>query len=231
MSNRIADLAAFSDEEVSGYRLINAKFPPIDLFDDVADPDEFEALYELQALTNPRLQTEIGNLRLLSINEIPFSIRGCSYAAASFTHVNPDGSRFSDGSYGLMYIAESSATAIAEVTYHQHKYWQNVTGLRYDRFVFKELVCTFGVGSGLDATNLAMEDPIYAPGDYTASRALGWEVNNAAKFTALKYSSVRRSGGVCHALFTPREVRDVIQARHFEMIWDGQAIKSVNNVS
>ncbi|RLA01353.1 MAG: RES domain-containing protein, partial [Gammaproteobacteria bacterium] len=34
------------------YRLINSKFPPIALFSDVADADEFEALYEIQAMTN-----------------------------------------------------------------------------------------------------------------------------------------------------------------------------------
>ena len=44
-----------------GYRFIPSKYPPISLFDDVADSDEFEALYELQALTNPRLLNAAGS--------------------------------------------------------------------------------------------------------------------------------------------------------------------------
>ena len=53
-------------KEVVGYRLVNSKFPPIGLFDDVASLDEFEALYALQALTNPRLRNEAGDLGLSS---------------------------------------------------------------------------------------------------------------------------------------------------------------------
>src|SRR5258705_221801 len=82
------------------YRLVNSKFPPIALFDDVADADEFELLFEIQALTNPRLKNEVGQLELIARSEIPFGIAGCSYAIAPFTHVNPAGSRFSDGSFG-----------------------------------------------------------------------------------------------------------------------------------
>lgn len=49
------DLAELTGEPVSAYRLINSKFPPIGLFDDA---EEFEALYQIQALTNPRLQND-----------------------------------------------------------------------------------------------------------------------------------------------------------------------------
>lgn len=124
-------------ESITGFRLINSRFPPISLFDDVADEDEFDALYELQTLTNPRLQTELGNLNLIRKAEIPFGIPGCSYATGPFTHVNPEGSRFSDGQYGVLYMGESIDTAIAEVAYHQSRYWQGVHGLDYDRLVFR----------------------------------------------------------------------------------------------
>lgn len=55
---------------------------PISVFDDVAYADEFEALYALQALTNPRLQNEAGNLNFIPTDEIPFGIPGCFYAVA-----------------------------------------------------------------------------------------------------------------------------------------------------
>lgn len=85
--NQLADLPGAS---LLAYRLVNSKFPPIALFDDVADAAVFEALYQIQALTNPRMQNEVGRLELIPRAEIPFGIPGCSYATAPFTHVNPD---------------------------------------------------------------------------------------------------------------------------------------------
>ena len=38
---------------------------------------------------------------------------------AAFTHLNPEGSRFSDGSYGVYYAAHELDTAIAEVSHHR----------------------------------------------------------------------------------------------------------------
>jgi hypothetical protein len=116
-------LATFAGESLQALRLVNSKFPPIALFDDVADADEFEVLFEIQALTNPRLKNEVGQLELIARSEIPFGIPGCSYAIAPFTHINPTGSRFSDGRFGVLYLADSMEAALAEVKHHQALYW------------------------------------------------------------------------------------------------------------
>ncbi|NVZ67249.1 RES family NAD+ phosphorylase, partial [Pseudomonas gingeri] len=116
-------LPLLSGERLQAYRLVNSKFPPIAVFDDVADADEFEVLYQVQALTNPRLRNELDQLELIPRDEIPFGIPGCAYATAPFTHVNPAGSRFSDGSFGVLYLAETMETALAEVKHHQNSYW------------------------------------------------------------------------------------------------------------
>jgi hypothetical protein len=50
----LSELAVFAGQALQAYRLVNSKFPPIALFDDVANADEFEVLFEIQALTNPR---------------------------------------------------------------------------------------------------------------------------------------------------------------------------------
>jgi|TARA_R100001480_G_scaffold7356_1_gene14994 hypothetical protein len=214
-------------ESITGFRLINSRFPPISLFDDVADEDEFDALYELQALTNPRLQTELGNLNLIRKAEIPFGIPGCSYATGPFTHVNPEGSRFSDGQYGVLYMGESIDTAIAEVAYHQSRYWQGVHGLDYDRLVFRGLKCKVGTMTLHDATTLSFGDAIYDADSYAASRSYGRRLYRAGS-EGLRYHSVRKPGDTCWGLFTPRHVRSVIQTAHFEFIWNGEQISSVN---
>ncbi|PCF97436.1 hypothetical protein CPA45_01495 [Vreelandella nigrificans] len=224
---KAADLPTLSAGKATGYRLVNSKFPPIDLFDDVADAEEFAALHALQALTNPRLQNEIGNLALLPTGQIPFGIRGCSYAVAPFTHVNPQGSRFSDGSFGVLYFADTFETAIAEVKHHQQVYWQNVPGLHYERFVFRGLKSTFDEGGFYDALTLPIEHAIYAPDDYSISQPFGAEVRQSSG--GLRYHSVRQQGASCWALTTPSGVADIIQTTHLEMIWNG-AITQVNHL-
>lgn len=224
---KATDVQMLPGREVTGYRLVNSKFPPIDLFDDVADAEEFAALHALQALTNPRLQNEVGNLALLPPEQIPFGIRGCSYAVAPFTHVNPQGSRFSDGSFGVLYLADTLETAIAEVKHHQQAYWQNVPALHYERFVFRGLKGVFDEGGLGDALALPIDHAIYAPDDYSVSQPFGDDVRRS--MDGLRYHSVRKLNAHCWALMTPRSVADVIQTTHLEMIWNG-AITQVNHL-
>ncbi len=218
-----------ADARCQAYRLVNSKFPPINLFDDVADAEEFEILYQLQALTNPRLHNETGRLELIPRSEIPFGIPGCSYATAPFTHVNPAGSRFSDGSYGVLYLADSMETALAEVRHHQEQYWSNVEGLNFERFVFRGLSCQFNEAGLLDATSVPMSEPIYDADDYTHSRQFGRLVRQGG-FPGLRYHSVRNPVQHCWALLTPRRVLSIIQTAHYEMIWNA-GITSVSVIA
>lgn len=213
-----------------GYRLVNSKFPPIALFDDVADEKEFEDLYYLQSLVNPRVQTEVGNLNLIPREEIPFGIPGCSYAMAPFTHVNPEGSRFSNGQFGVLYLAENYATALAEIQYHQSCYWQKVDGLKYDRMTFRGLVGRFNAGPVQDLTQLEASHPVYDPQSYVASSALGVALKKRGS-AGVQYCSVRSQGHRCWGLFTPRGVKSLKQGTHFEMIWDGARISAVNKIT
>lgn len=208
----------------TGYRLIHSKFPPIALFDDVADASEFESLYQLQALTNPRLSDQVGNVSLLDKSEFPFGIQGCSYAVAPFTHINPDGSRFMSGQRGMLYLADSFETAISESLYHQQKYFNNLN-LHYDRIVMRGLICRFS-GDFLDISKLAADHPIYSPDDYSAARefAKPW----CKKVSGLQYLSVRRPEHICWGLFTPKEVLSIKQSCHYEFIFDTQTISQVN---
>ncbi len=225
----LSDLPLLEGESLQTYRLVNSKFPPIALFDDVADAEDFEALYQIQTMTNPRLQNELGRLELIPRDEIPFGTPGCSYATAPFTHVNPAGSRFSNGSFGVLYLADRMDTAIAEVRHHQDRYWSNVPDLNYERFVFRGLTASFSDAGMRDATVVPLSNPIYALDDYTHSHLLGGEAKRAA-CPGLRYNSVRSPGNTCWALMTPRPVTSIIQAAHFEMIWSGQII-SVNRIT
>jgi len=225
----LGELAELPGDMQQTYRLVNSRFPPIALFDDVASADEFESLYQIQALTNPRLQNQTGRLELIPVAEIPFGITGCSYATAPFTHVNPSGSRFSDGSYGVLYLADTMDTALAEVRHHQNAYWSRVQSLSYERFVFRGLTCAFNDADMLDASSIPESDPIYDPDDYADSNLLGRRVREAGS-KGLRYRSVRAAGQMCWALMTPRPVTSIIQTAHYEMVWNGQ-ITSVSKIT
>lgn len=99
-------------------RIVAARHPPIDLFERVSsDPAVWEALIAAEQLVNPRVRDEVGEIHLVPPDE-RVSGPGASWVMASFTHRNPQGSRFSDGSYGVYYAARDLETAIRETAYH-----------------------------------------------------------------------------------------------------------------
>ncbi|WP_141235711.1 RES family NAD+ phosphorylase, partial [Pseudoalteromonas sp. NBT06-2] len=183
-----------------------------------------------QSLTNPRLKAEVGDLGLVNQDDIPFGITGCSYATAPFTHINPDGSRFSHGDAGVLYVADSMETALAEVTHHQQHYFSNVVGLHYDRIVLRGLKVKFDEGKLHDLTNLDITDPVYDKQNYTNARQLGNKLRTDGIET-IKYNSVRNEGAICWAMLTPKNVQEVIQSTHFALIWNGEKITSAESVS
>lgn len=213
----------------TGYRLINTKYPSIPLFDDIASPEDFELLYAIQSMTNPRLKDEAGDIQLINPNDIPYECkRGRSYAIAPFTHINPQGGRFNDGLFGALYIASDDHTAATEVKHHQQQYWQNVEGLAYDRLLFRVLVVSHNAAPTHKVA--ANDDAILAPDSYVASQQLARELKKA-HYHAVEYPSVRAKEGTCWALFTPKPVTDIIQANLLEMIWDGEQISEVNTIT
>ncbi|WP_138437963.1 RES family NAD+ phosphorylase [Marinobacter shengliensis] len=217
-------------KHAKAYRLINSKLPTIELFDDVADAADFQDLYDLQALTNPRLSAQVGNIEYLNVDEAPWGIPGCSYAVAAFTHVSPDGSRFSNGEFGMLYVADEMETAIQEVAYHQGRYLANVEDLSFDRMIFRGLACTFSGTEIHDATTLPLTDGIYASGDYTDARALGSKLRKAGS-EGLEYWSVRSPGNKCWGLFTPKGVESIVQTAHYEFVIDGRNIVDICEIT
>lgn len=220
----------------SGYRLVNSHYPPITIFDQVADASEFDALFALQELTNPRLRAEVGQTSLLDLGEIPFGIRGCSYATAPFTHINVDGTRFSSGDFGVLYVGDTQETAISEVHYHQARFWPNITGIKDDILVMRGLKCSFGPCEARDAVPLGLAHPLHDPADYSVARMMGLQAYpERHQVPVIQYCSVRNPGATCWGLLSPRPVTDVIQTFHCQfvmraggLIADVQYIQSVN---
>ncbi len=103
------------------YRIVPSRFPPVGVFDRIANPADLDAVFAIEALTNPRLREEAGALKLVP-KERRISGPGSTPVMAAFTHLNPEGSRFSDGSWGVFYAAHNVATAVEETVYHREQF-------------------------------------------------------------------------------------------------------------
>jgi RES domain-containing protein len=201
-------------------RIIRSIFPPIDLFEDIADPSDWLLLISAEQKTNPRLMAAIGNLDL-----VPPARRvsgpGASWLMAPFTHASPDRpSRFSDGTFGVLYVAQDVRTALLETVHHHGRFMaatRQAPGWTSD---FRELMLT------IDATLHDLRGtshPALAPDDYSMSQALGSTLRSGGS-EGIAYPSQRDAGGECTALFYPDLARDVRQGRHLSYHWDGARV-------
>jgi hypothetical protein len=203
------------------YRLVPSRFPPVGLFDRVARPDDLEAVFAAEALTNDRLREEAGELRLVPAED-RVSGPGTTPVMAAFTHLNPEGSRFSDGTYGIYYAAKEMATAIAESAFHRARFLSRTSepageiDMRsYLADIRADLVDLRGYGR--------KKPDLMSPDSYAASQPFG-RARRDGGANGIVYDSVRREGGQCVAVYRPRLVTSCKQGPHICFVWDGNAV-------
>jgi hypothetical protein len=206
------------------FRLISSRFPPVDLFERVADPADWEALFAIEALTNTRLRDEIGEISLVPASE-RFIGPGASYVMAPFTHLSDAGGRFSTRHFGAYYAAHALETAIRETVYHRERFLR-ATNERPMELDMRELQATFDAELD-DLRGLRPTQPsVYDPGDYGASQAFAAQ-RRAQGSHGIVWDSVRHEGGHCVALFIAKLLNDCKQGAHFCYVWDGTRIVTV----
>ncbi|MFN7098069.1 MAG: RES family NAD+ phosphorylase, partial [Gammaproteobacteria bacterium] len=104
------------------YRIIPSTFPPINFFEDLVQPEDMDAAFYIESLTNDRLRQEVGDIALINAKD-RIAGAGSSVIMAAFTHVGKP-SRFTNGSYGVYYAAQHLETAIRETVYHRERFMQ-----------------------------------------------------------------------------------------------------------
>lgn len=203
------------------YRLIASRYPTVSLYDDIADPADLEVVFAIEALTNPRIRNDLGQLQLVPPEE-RVSGAGSTPIMAAFTHLNPEGSRFSDGSYGVYYAAQDLDTAVAEVSHHRALFLSRTAEAAIDidlRLITATLDAKLHDLRRLRGAAMA----VYDPADYGAGQALGRQLREAGSWGVL-YHSVRHRGGLCAGLFRPRALQAAREAAHIALHWDGSRI-------
>lgn len=206
------------------WRIVPSRFPPIGLFERVTDPDDLEAIFAVEALTNPRLRDEAGDISLVP-PEDRVSGPGASVIMAAFTHLNPAGSRFSDGSYGVFYAAREIETAIAETTHHRERFMR-ATG--QGRMELDMRVYVVDLDARLhDLRGRAADQPlVYRSDSYAGGQMLARTLRKEGS-DGIAYDSVRREGGECAGVFRARLLSNCRQERHLCYVWDGSRVATV----
>jgi hypothetical protein len=206
------------------WRIIPSRYPPINLFERVASSEDLESIAEIENLTNDRLRAEIGELSLVA-KEDRITGPGSSFIMAAFTHLNPEGSRFSDGTWGVYYASLELETSIAETKYHRENFFKytNEGPIHLDMRVLISNI-------NADLHDLTLKkyqnSGIYDANDYSYSQKIARSLREEGA-DGLYYKSVHRKEGKNVAIFKPRVLSNCLQERHLEYVWDGKEISSI----
>lgn len=203
-------------------RIIRSAFPPIDLFEDIADPADWPLLVAAESKTNPRLAESVGMLDLVP-PERRVSGPGASFLMAPFVHASPDRpSRWSDGRYGVLYVARAFETALAE-TIHQHARFMAATGEPPGwTSQFRELVLDVAL-TAHDVRDAGAFGAALDPDDWRPAQRLGAALKGGGSDGVL-WPSVRDEEGLCVGLFHPDLASAPVQGRHLDYHWDGARV-------
>lgn len=206
-------------------RIIRSIYPPIDLFEDISDPADWEALASAEAKFNPRIRDSIGDL-----SKVPVARRvtgtGASWVMAPFVHCSPlRPGRFSDGSFGLYYAGDSTEVAIAETIYHHARFMRSTNEAPGWTSQFRELIGSIDA----DLDDAAGQSDLLHPDDYQPSQIFGAERRMAGS-NGIVWPSIRYPGGQCIAIFWPDVISIPTQGAHFSYHWNGAEVDFVKRL-
>lgn len=203
------------------HRIVPSIFPPRGLFDAVADPADLDAVFALEALTNDRLREQLGHLRRIP-PERRVSGPGTTPVMSVFTHVHPDGGRFSTAKFGAYYAARELPTGIAETVYHRERFLR----------ASKEPPIDLQMRSYQGNVRADLHDVrggdwprVHDPHSYAISQAFATRLRDKGS-EGIVFDSVRKPGGQCVALFYPDLIGPVKQGPHLLYRWDGARIEA-----
>ena len=205
------------------YRLVPSRFPPVSIYDRVADPADLDAVFAVENITNPRLRQEAGDISLVAAED-RIAGPGTTPIMAAFTHLNPEGSRFSDGTYGVYYAGRSIDTAIAETRHTRELFLARTSEAPMEIDMRTYLADLNGklhdIRGRVDLTG------VYDRDRCTSGQALARRLRKIASY-GIAYDSVRDPGGQCVGVFRPLILTNCFQGPHYCYVWDGSRITTV----
>lgn len=215
-----------SDVDELVYRIILSRYPQISLFERVSNPQDWEVLYAVESLTNPRLREEVGDIRLVPPEDRVYG-DGASWIMAAFTHppVDGRGGRF-NRDFGLYCCAADEAVAIAESSFHRARFLRE-SRIEKTTQEMRVIRAQLGPVSLHDVRSLAGH-AIYDPDDYRSAQELGYVLRDAGSY-GVHYQSVRAEGE-CFGVMRARALSDAIHWRYLRYHYDQGSIVEVESL-
>ncbi|MCY4642348.1 MAG: RES family NAD+ phosphorylase [Gammaproteobacteria bacterium] len=217
------DILPLSELDEPVYRVILSRYPQIDLFERVSGPRDWEVLYAVESLTNPRLRDEVGDIRLVAPEDRVYG-EGASWIMAAFTHppVDGRGGRF-NRDFGIYCCASDEAVAIAESSFHRARFLRES---RVEKTTQEMRVIRAQLGpTTLHDVRQLTGHTIYHPDDYSEAQQLGYALRDADSF-GIHYQSVR-ADGECFGVLRPKVLADTIHWRYLRYHYNQGSIVEV----
>lgn len=197
------------------FRLIPTRYPATNLFSRIAQtPLELNHLDKLEMRRNER--------NSLTGTHKEITGPGSEYILAAFAYLNPSGSRFSDGKYGVFYAGKELNTSVAEVKYHRETFFRfcNEPPTQLEM----KIIAVNLSGSLHDIRGLRRIIPgVYDPVSYATSQQFAKDIISKSSLGVV-YDSVRHTGGECAAVFHPSIIHNCREEGFMLFQWDGKDI-------
>jgi RES domain len=191
----------------------------------VQDPADLDILLELRGRIDPVARDAAGALRMIPTRD---RYGGPHAAIVMGPFLRPGPSRFSPGSFGVLYAADSLDVAARESAYHAARYLSS-TAAPAGRIPRVALTLELEDRNVTDVRRASGGVPaIYDPDPlkYGAAQRLGHELRGRGS-DGVWYDSVRAPAGTCYGIFRPAAVTRVDEiSEELAFIWDGARINS-----
>jgi hypothetical protein len=145
---------------------------------------------------------------------------GSTVIMAPFAHPNPDGSRFSDGRFGVFYAAHRLPTAIAEVRYHRKRFMR---ASHEDAQTLELMLYEATIRGDFHDIRASDNRGWYDPASYARSQPLGLRLHKESS-GGIAYRSVRDPSGECVAAFKPSRISRCRPIKPLFAHWNGERI-------
>ena len=216
-----------SDLNECVHRVILSRYPQIHLFERVSSPRDWEVLYAVESLTNPRLRDEVGDIRLVAPEDRVYG-DGAYWIMAAFTHPPADGrgGRF-NRDFGIYYCATEESVAIAESAFHRARFLRES---RIEKTTQEMRVIRAHLGPvTLQDVRQLVGHAIYEPDEYGVAQGLGYALRDASSY-GVHYQSVRVDGGECCGVVRAKALSDAIHWRFLRYHYEQGSIIKVESL-
>lgn len=216
-------------------RLVPSRFPTVGVFDELVDSEEeLRILFNLEMMTNERLNTPIGRLERLPAGSVATG-RGAHQIMAAWVHCHEDGGRFNDGSLGAWYASHTVMTAIDETVFHLTRRLSKSEGGFPQQIQMRELRTTVKATLVDLCGQQKLLPRLYHPTDYSASQSFSrshrWPFS-ASGIDGIQYDSVRSEAGVNVCVFKPKLLaQPIIEGAHYQYQWDSDGEVFINKMT